>query len=166
MAARRKTSCLRSCLGMIVLGGLIIIFFVVVLPSGDKEPSEGVLSSADITAIQSRLQEAFDDEKEFAGHEFRLGNVEYDSAANQLNITVDYQVDPVLPAEELIETNEAWAWLVAEAMPGISEKDFNIRVTAVTKVGDDEFIFWGSTRYTYRDGKYTFNPGPGMDLLD
>jgi len=138
---------------------------VEVVEEVEEEP-EGVLSAEEVEAIKTKLVEEFEEEKEFTGDEYMLHDIEYDVDDEQLNVTVDYQVDPILSKDELISTNEAWTWGIAEAMPNISGKDFNIRITAVTNIGDDEFIHWGSTRYTYTDEQYTFREGEGMELLD
>ncbi len=132
-------------------------------PEAEEEP---VLSEDDVQTIASNFETHFEEEKELMGDEYRLHNIEFDADENQLNIMIDYQLDPVLSADDLIETNEDWTWQVAEAMPGISDKNFNIRVSAVTETGDDELIFWGSTRYISDSGEYTFRDGPGMEILD
>ena len=143
----------------------VVVFVVLAVGStGDDEP-ERVLSEEEVETIKANFEEEFELEREL-GYDFRLHSIEYDVGDEQLNITIDYQVDPILPKDELISTNEAWAWKIAEATPNISEKDFNIRVSAVTKIGDDEFIHWGSSRYTYTDGEYTFREGSGMELFD
>ncbi len=131
----------------------------------ESKDEETVLSLEDVENIKNRMEEEFEEEKEFTGEEYKLYSIEYDVKNNQLNLTVDYQIDPLPSAEELISTNEAWTWGIAEAMLGISEKDFDIRTTAVTKVGEDEFLYWGSTRYLYITGEYTWREGSAFELL-
>ena len=138
---------------------------VEVVEEVEEEP-KGVLSAEEVEVIKTKLVDEFEEEKELTGEEYRLHDIEYDIDDEQLNIMVDHQVDPLLSKDELISTNEAWAWSIAEATPGISEKGFNIRITAVTKTGEEEFIHWGSTRYTHTDGEYTFREGEGMEILD
>lgn len=159
-----------------LLAIIIIILALLIGCGGDSPPPEdvaddveleeveGVLSAEDVEKIKANVEQEFEEEKELTGEEYRLHDIEYDADANQLNLTVDYQVDPILPAAELIDTNEAWVWGIVEANLGILEKDFDVRVNAVTKIGEDEFIHWGSTRYSA--GEYTWREGSGMDMLE
>lgn len=135
-------------------------------PEEKEEEEEPVLSEKEVQNIANGFEVEFEEEKELTGKEYRLHSIEYDAVGNQLNIKVDYQVDPVLPKDELIRVNEAWVWRIVEATPEVYEKDFNVRVSAVTKYGEDDFILWGSSRYTYDTGEYTFRDGPGMVILD
>jgi len=122
-----------------------------------EEMQEGVLSEKDIETITERTKALFEDEKEFEDEEFNLLKIEYDAESNRLSLRVDYQeIKPMFSKEEIISANEAWAWAIAEATPGISEKDFDISVLAVSKVGEDQFIDWGTTVYYFETEKYRF----------
>jgi len=141
-----------------------------------EEEVEPTLTSEEVDEIAEHLEEVLEREGEdlekrgYSMNVLELYEIEFDADANQLNFTVDYQTEeghhgPLLPADELKDLNESWAWTVAEAMPGISEQDFDIRVMAFTTFEDDEGVLhWVTT--TYRDGEYSFREGQHFDELE
>ncbi len=144
-------------------------------PEAEEEP---VLSEDDVQTIASNLEEEFEEEKEFTGEEYWLYSIEYDAEENQLNLMVAYMAQIVInpdmqllwiimtqSEDELISAMEAWAWKIVEDIPGVSGNDFNILITVATRSAGEEFIHFGSVKYLYETGEYTFREGEGMELF-
>lgn len=161
---------------------IVVLFVVVVAVSNwgeekmvepdeikDMEENEREIAEAEMEAIvtediASEIEETlvsdFEKKKE-SGFNLNLHKLEYD--AYKIEVWINYKFVPETTVYVSDQGERAIIYITEEIL-GEEAENVDITVTNVSKIGEGEFIHWG-TNY-YQEGIHTFRIGPGAALLN
>ena len=123
----------------------------------EVEEDPGVTDEV-LAEIGAGLEPQMESERDY-GYDIYLDRVDYEGGS--IEIWVDYQFTPE-DIEYIEDQGEAFTWYTVDVILGGADED--IRLTNVTKLGEDEYIHWGTNRYS--NGEYKWSEGSGSEVLE